>query len=830
METNKHLKTASSGFSVLCIIAFLLSSAALYAQNGFETELANLKKLETTSTEKVYLQLDRTIFSPEEDLWFKAYLLDGTFHRLTPTSNNLHVELIAPDGKIVSEQVALIYNGVGHGDIHLESETIKDGVYQIRAYTNFMRNFDEALFFRKNILITSESNTKPEKYSDETEIDLQFFPEGGQLVQNILNRIAFKAVDQDGNGANISISIIDESGNELQQSKSIHEGMGQFLFSPKPNTAYYAQINLPNQTGKKFQLPKASDGYSILVGNQFEDLLDFTICTSPGNINNQQVSYIIQSRGKLFSSNKIQMDKEAKLVRIKKEELPSGISSITIFDEHNIPVCERLIYNQISPKLNINVTLNDKDYTTRDNVSMTVETKDENGKPVPAHLSMSVISDYIDDKQNELLSDNSSILATVLLSSDIKGKINNPDFYFENFDTQKHYYLDLLLLTQGWRKYIWKEKVDTESFVIDFKHESGFTLTGTSKTLAFKRPIPDSKVSLTITDNAFYYDEVNADENGKFTFSNTHFMDSTTLVFQAFNRKDKRNTVIDIDEISYSQPPTNSIKQIQHRNTSNDLRVISDQAKKIEQLKDSLAEKNYKFLNEITIKAQKRRDLDDHFRLYHNPDEVLEITDKYAGYNNILEIVEEQIPSIHVYGFCPDVEVRMRGTRSLRNGLTKGSNAAFLLDGMFVENKDICSIAVTQVDKVEILKGASATIFGSRGMNGIIAVYLKKSGVKWDYVPVGIVKTKPRGYYRSREFYSPNYEETQEEFQGPDYRNTLYWEPNIVTDKDGKAELSFFNSDDSGRFRISLEGVGIEGGLGQTRISYNVQSKDMAIH
>ncbi|MCY1723281.1 TonB-dependent receptor plug domain-containing protein [Prolixibacteraceae bacterium Z1-6] len=812
-------------FNFLLLVSFSFNTIA---QTNYKTELNNIKQLEKSKTEKVYLHLDRTIFSPGEDIWFKAYLLEGTFHALTSTSNNLHIELISPEGEIVASQVTLIHNGVGNGDIHLKYKQLKDGIYEIRAYTNFMRNFNEALYFKKNVLLTSTSVTKTPEKEQGSGIDLQFFPEGGQLVQNVSNRVAFKATDEKGNGKHVKLIIFDDSGNPVRECESIHNGMGQFIFTPEPNKHYFATINSPESASIKIPLPESTLEYSILVGNQFNELLDFTISTSPENARGQQISYIIQSRGKLCSSNNLRMNEAQQLVRIEKKELPAGISYVTVYNENGVPVCERLIYNQISPKVEVNITTNKTQYDTREEVTLNITTLDEEGKPVPANLSLAVIGQSIIDNQKEILSNNASIRSSVLLCSDIKGQVENPDFYFENFDMKKHQLLDLVLLTHGWRKYIWKEKVDLPEFAMDFDYESGFTFTGTSKTLALKRPIPNSKVSLVMSDEGFYYDEVTADKNGRFMFENTHLMDTTTVVFQAYTKKDKRNTTIEIDEVRYDVPKTKPVAQTVQNSNKSDLNEIAEQAKKIRHIQDSLAAKNYKILDEVTIKAQKKRTLDDHFRLYHHPDEVIEITDKYAGYYNILDIVDQEIPSVQVYGVCPEVQVIIRGSRSLGNTLTANSNSSFLLDGMFVDVNDICNIPVTQVDKIEVLKGSSAAIFGSRAMNGIIAVYLKKANVKWEYFPIGINKIKPKGYYRAREFYSPNYKMAQEQFEGPDYRNTLYWEPFITTGKEGKAELSFFNSDDSGKYNITVEGVGFNGSIAKSEATFIVKTNNLS--
>ena len=346
--------------------------------------------------------------------------------------------------------------------------------------------------------------------------------------------------------------------------------------------------------------------------------------------------------------------------------------------------------------------------------------------------------------------------------------------------------------------------------------------------MALKRKIPNSRVSLVMSeDDGFYYDEVISDEKGRFTFANTHYMDSTTLVFQAYNKKDKRNTTIEVDEIKYLPPLSLGFDEELWNSEAEDFNAIAQQAEKIKEIEDSLAQKNYQLLQQITVKAEKKRNPNKHYKIYNQPDEVIEVTEEYAGYLDVFEIVDKQIPGIRVQGFCPEIEVYIRGVRTLPNTMTK-TTAEFLLDGMFVSANDLCSIDVTMIDKIEILKGNSAAVFGHRGMNGIIAVYLDQAGKRWEYVPVGIVKKEPKGYYRSREFYSPNYDTAPEQFEGPDYRNTLHWAPFITTGKDGKTSVSFFNSDDSGEYEITVEGISAEGGLGKSITSFSVKPDNLS--
>ncbi|MCL3781116.1 hypothetical protein EMN47_12070 [Prolixibacteraceae bacterium JC049] len=771
----------------------------------------NLKVLSTINTEKVHLHLDRRIFSPGEDLWYSAYLVDGTFHHLTSTSNNLHVELIAPDGSIVLSQVALIYNGTGHGDFKLDNNSIKDGIYRIRAYTNHMRNFDDAIFFEEEILITSNQEKEKQTAEAQKELSLQFFPEGGNLVYGVINRVAFHITNQFGKGEKATVTIFDQTDKRIIKTKTIHNGMGKFVFKPERYKTYYALFSTPEFTSEKVELPKSEMNYSIFVGRQFSSELDFHICTSPDNVKHQQVSYIIQTRGKLFSSNSISIDSPQTVVRINKNDMPSGISCITIFDENEVAVAERLIYNQIRPELNISVKTNKTNYKNREKVTLEIETKNKAGKPVAATLSMAIVANNIIDTQNRMLNQPSNIQASILLNADLKGHIENPAYYFTNFNKTKHAKLDLALLTHGWRKYIWKEKLTEPQLKMDYAFENGFTFTGTAKTLVFNRPIEKGKVSLVMNERAFYYKETKTDENGKFEFKNIHLEDTTLVLFQAYNKRDKRKSNIYMDSCFYASAVTSPIDLQYHFKPDNSLNSITAHTQEMLLLKDSLELKNNRWLDEVIIKAEKK-EKDNHFRYYSKADVVIEVGKEHIAYNNIFEIIQGRVPGVRIIGSCPDVEIVIRGAKIMASTKNSANPSVCLLDGAFVEINEMCNIHPSQVDKIEILKGAKAAIYGSRGMDGIIAVYTK--GVdspleKWEHIDIGIVRKKQPGYYRTREFYSPNYDEDQTKFESADYRNTLYWNPQIITDKKGKAKVSFFTSDESGSYQVTTEGIGV---------------------
>jgi len=164
--------------------------------------------------EKIYLHTDRSTYYTGDDVWFKAYLIDALDHSLTNHSRNLHVELISPALKIISNRIIRLDSGLGNGDFKLPPD-ISSGKYKIRAYTNYMRNFSDQLFFTKEIIIVNANDGQAEisdkvNYVENT-IRLNFFPEGGSLVNNVSSIVAFKAVNNLGKGCDVSDKILNNT-------------------------------------------------------------------------------------------------------------------------------------------------------------------------------------------------------------------------------------------------------------------------------------------------------------------------------------------------------------------------------------------------------------------------------------------------------------------------------------------------------------------------------------------------------------------------------------------------------------------------------------------
>jgi TonB family protein len=352
-------------------------------------------------------------------------------------------------------------------------------------------------------------------------IDLQFFPEGGDLVNNVKSNTAFKALNEFGKPADIEGIILNNKGKKVADFKSYHQGMGAFSFKPQFGQKYTAKITAPEGIVKTYTLPKILDkAYALLVQKPGKNQLSVEV-HSPSV---SPITIVAQVRGKIQYSKTITPIPGKNTVAISTEEFPIGVAQITVFDAQANPHCERLIFVNKHKQLNIDISTDKEKYLPREKVTMNIAVKDENGQPIPANLSLAVVDDklisFADNKDDNLLS-------YLLVSSDVKGKIEEPNFYFKTNEPKADLALDYLLMTQGWRKFTWKEVLTSneKTLVNQVKHlpeKAAFK----GKIVLYKNEKPTENATVTIPETG---QTVQTDAEGKFEFSDIDLTKSLTL-------------------------------------------------------------------------------------------------------------------------------------------------------------------------------------------------------------------------------------------------------------------------------------------------------------
>lgn len=797
--------------TLFLINLFALFSLALISPNANHDKI--VEKLRTYVSdfpqEKLYLHLDKPYYSNNEDLWFKAYLVDAFNPTLPPVSDVIEVELINEGLEIVERRKIKLENQGGAGHIFL-SDTLIPGKYALRAYTNWSRNFDEAFLFSKSfeVLSTYNQQAKAVPVDQSTRFDVAFFPEGGELVHGVPTIIGFKALNQQGLGIDVEGQVIDQDGYVVTSVKSIDKGMGRFILTPQANQSYEALFNHQGHTFT-FDLPQAQKaGYSIKATHSFAskkvilgvyakgEKLDGGLLL--GHQNGREFLRVVSgSRG--LSAN------------VDKTDFPEGICQLTFFDGEGVPRSERIITVNL-PKTEERVKINGlKTYGKRDKVSLTLAGMlEEDTNEVFQNLSMSITP-----RDQVLIHPfQENIKNFLLLSSDLKGHIEDPEFYFS--ETKEAYDLmESLMLTQGWRRFRWEDVLNGENQAFGFLPERNITIQGQISNKANGKSGVKGKVSLSIMNEQFTYLESTTNENGQFIFEEIAFYDSTQLLLEGTrilekNGKEKNNVYVQL--LPNPSLPVTDINFTDQSHDKDRITAFIQQQGKINQIDRAFNfDDDVVVLDEVAIEATNQvaiqKDFKEYGMIYNEPNDRLVLDSIQAAITglSIFDAMQSRIPGLRILGAYPNQTIIIRTTAGL-NG--RSVPPLFLLNGVPVNASVISTISPTDVAFIDVLRGTKATIFGPQAFGGVLAVYMK-TGARTqpkEIVPKNTLRVTHPGFSVAREFYSPNYDVIDYTAGKPDYRSTLYWNPDILV-KNDTASISFYTSDQRGVFDIILEGI-----------------------
>lgn len=785
--------------------------------------------------EKVYLHIDRENYSPGEDLWFKAYLVEGTYKMLTAHSNNLHVDLISPDSKIIESQIVKLSKGLGNGDFRLPGK-LSSGKYQLRAYTNYMRNFGEEMFFKKHFTVINTDNSKSAMPDSTVYVlnkpDISFFPEGGSMVDDVNSQVGFKAVDATGKGCEISGKVYTSIGDTVASFSSTFKGMGTFNLKPASGEQYYSIIHDNNGDSAKTQIQKSlKTGMVLHVSETDPGELDLVIRTNKETLpvlTDHDLSLTISVHNTILKTIFFRVNSLNSHMTLKTGEFPDGIVSLTIYDPEGKPFCERLVFVHNRDDEELTVKTDKPDYATRDSVSVKISLSGSQVRGQDAFLSLSAASE-ISAEGTDLYATN--ISSWFLLESDVRGDIETPSYYFDRSNAGRLKNLDILLLTQGWRDFKWKYE---ENY---FQTENGFTISGKVRKKLVNEPLGNSTVTLGLFEgkrSEVYL--VPVDSSGRFLIRGIDFTGKTNLIASVTNDKDKLKGWLILDSISYI-PEGIPNKNVNIRKFIRDSPIITDSKafvetndflkyskrnnsqRKINNLSDTIA------IGEVLIRPRFRIEPytpkiqnEINLRTLFADKEVL-VTDDLEIYNTL-----GQLLSIKLHIFYNDEPRASRVGSSSghaflttqmpgRNSCNKMTNPLTLLDGMEVKYDAIMFIPVSWVERIDVLCPIRGGLeWGERGDGGVVSILLKsdslQSSPSFTYHSVNKSIT---GYNERRIFYSPKHHSSLKNDNKPDLRTTLFWEPNIEIENNKNAILNYYNTDNSSTVKITIEGITSDG-------------------
>ena len=747
--------------------------------------------------EKAYLHFDKQYYAAGDTMYFKAYVTQDDDHQLTSLSGVLHVDLINTTNKIDRSIKLQLSDGVAWGDFAL-ADSLPKGNYRIRAYTNWMRNDGEDNHFEQLIPVASTRDYKVSESSTQktlanNKIDVQFFPEGGKLVADVKSKIAFKSISPSGLGVDVNGVIMDNENNAVSTFVSTHLGMGYFYLTPQLGKTYQARLTYTNGTQNIINLPVIENkGLAFSINN--DSIPKATVTLQANKLyfdenKNKEYRLLIWSGG-VLTSMACRLDKQVVDIDILKRRLHTGVATVTLFSPEGEPLCERLIFVQNYDRLNISVNSNKLVYTNREKVSISLNVKNRADEASAGHFSVSVI-----DAGKVPVDDNAenSIFAQLLLKSDLKGFIEQPNYYFNHIDQETTGNLDLVMLTHGYRRFQWRPLLDNSYPALAYQPEKGLEISGTAKSI-WGKPLVNGTVSLLARHGGDILSQVTGND-GSFTFSNLIFTDSTQFILQAINAKAGNNTVLNYNP--YKSPPVLTRSAFNNNSDINQLMAVYlDNSKKQQENTLKYIGRRPIALKEVKIKSVKKND---NYR------------SSAPGGPGGADIVIHR-KEIELLG--PDI------SNVLAQKLRGHKAGAAYVDG--VPDVDIRSLNLSDIETIELFYGPNAAIFGMRGGGGVLVITTRRGeGKKAKDIPSkGILPITVDGFYKAREFYAPKYE--SKIVNQPDLRSTIYWNPEVLTDKDGNSTFSFYNSDGAGTYRLLIEGIDEKGNIGRQIYNYTV--------
>lgn len=864
----KNTTTLQSKRSITVLLGVLLYFSSLSAQTMQDTIIANFSLMERIPKEKLYLHLDKPFYGAGEKIWFKGYLVNAITHQDNAQSNFIITELINRSDSIV-ERKKIRRDSLGFHNAFTLPATLPAGDYYLRGYSNWMLNEDPDFFFSRNIKIgNSIDNTivssieyqqeddthytakikftsnvqavfenttikylylengkiknKGKKKTDENgwisislpdlkspaarrievefddpqytykrtfhlpvftnDFDVKFFPEGGALLSIPHQNVAFKAQGADGFSKEVEGFLFNSKGDTLTNFRSEHNGMGIFTMNPVDNETYYVTVRTNDSITKRFDLPAIEPKGISIAMSHYKQEIRYEIQKTEATEWPQKLFLLAHTRGKLAILQPI--NPKRTFGKMNDSLFTEGITHFMLIDEQGNALSERLIFVPDHKPNQWQITADQPTYGKREKVSLQIAAKDNEGNPVEGTFSVSIT----DRKsiQPDSLADN--ILSNLLLTSDLKGYVEDPAYYFLNQDARTLRSIDYLMMTHGWRRHKMENVLRTPSLNFTNYIEKGQTISG--RIMGFfganvkKGPIcvlaPKYNIIAT----------TETDEKGQFIV-NTSFRDSTTFLVQARTKKGFAGVDILMDPPQY---PVATHKAPYLNGAATFMEDYLMNTRDQYYMEGGMRVYN---LKEVTVTAKRERPSSKSI---------------YTGGINTYTVEEDRLQGYGQTAFdaasrLPSVTITNGSEIHIRNN---SEPAIIVIDDIVYEDaSDILKdIQVSDMSSISLLRGADAVILGPRASGGAVVITLKDPRNLPARPAQGIITYTPLGYSESVEFYHPTYDTPEKKnAQRSDFRSTVYWNPELRLDAEGKATIEYYTPDSTAPEDIIIEGV-----------------------
>ena len=787
----------------LLLVNFLWLAIGSLAQSpvldSLQTRLTRYKT--DVLQEKVFVHTDKSFYLTGETIWLKAYVVDAATHRETDFSKVVYVELL--DSKARPVMQALIDNQQSTGDgSFLLPGSLSTGMYTLRAYTAWMKNFSDDYFFQTPLQIVNTAGhpdwpalTPKETYA------IQFFPEGGNLVEGLSTKLGFHLVNQYGEGVYGEGIIIKNNIDTVAHFHPANFGMGSFDFTPQKGAVYKAVIRLSSGDTISANLPTVyKEGYVLQVANAGNDAVRITVTTNKTFIE-QPVYLVVHTRGAVkFAATKIIAGGKGEWL-LDRKNVGDGINVITLFDADRKPVCERLYFSQPKQKLSIDLQSDAKEYASRAKVTLQIAAKNRAGDTLASHLSLSVFR--LDSLQG--LSQ-PSIDDYLWLTSELKGRVESPDYYFAKDDIETKTALDNLLLTQGWRRFAPDEVIQDSKKTFPFLPDyEGPVINGKVVSKLTGAVVPGALCYLSAPGEKFYAANAVSTTNGEVNFVAKDIYGPVELVVQAAGADSSLRVDMQTPySLNYSAVQPLRFKLPERWKTEINNQHLNTQ------IAASFATPDMQRFS-VPLPG-------DSLPFYSKAD-TRYVLDDYTRYPSMEEVMREITAEVQV---SKQKDTFRYAVLNLPYKTHFDEGPLILFDGVPVFNTNkIIAFDPLKVKRIDVV--ARKYYWGNTVNNGIVSYATYDGNLGGLELDPGVELLEYNGLQVKREFYSPVYNSPEAlRSREPDRREVLLWMPCITTTQ-GKTELIFYTSDVPGRYAVRVQGVSGNGLVGSKVIVIDVK-------
>jgi hypothetical protein len=795
------------------IIALSLVAPYIKAQTlPNDTSALNIKNsllnyYKTYPREKIFIHTNAQVYYSGQTIWYKVYAL--AFGKASAISKILYVQLFDTTGHIIVQNKLPLNEGIAHGNIDLPAK-LPTGWYQLRSFTAWMMNFPTEDFFNSRIYIknTADSAAVAQPVEKASKYLIKFYPEGGDPVEGNASVIAFKATGTNYSPAKVYGKVIDEAGQKVADILGVHDGMGEFEMEGFAGHIYKAIVHFPDSSIQKVNLPMfKAEGVEMKVNNAAPDHITMKLTYSGSKEKYSHINLVAFQNTGTIITYPLKLGRGINVFNINKNLFTTGMVRLSIFDGSNVPLAERMVFVNNHDMANIKLVADTLSFDAKGKNTIAIQAKNGGGDPIKGNFSVSV-RDYKTTDEEDAFADN--ICSSFLVSSELRGSLYHPGYYFQSGADSLQDQLDLVMLTNGWRHFSWDTLLNASPKKLKYVPERSQYIAGQ---IISKDKIIGEKIKLIIInqDSSKYIGYITPDSLGRFILRNYEHRGVSQLFVETVDSKNHIKKVVTKllnnfpDSLKNQMPEHFSEKYIPQSIFSN---LGTDNV---------FNATDGRMLQTIVVKGKKLSPTDEVINkhvspLYHSIQEyTLDLVTNPAPDISLIDYLKGRFPGLQVYTDGDTVRFVYRSTSTI---MAQPEPYIYLNENQTIF-ANVRDINLHNVALIRFMPPPVGFAPYNGGNVGALMIYTKKgtdelatieSDEKFD-------KYTFNGYTITREFASPDYSIAANK-NVADIRTTLYWQPELKTDATGHASFNFYNSDHTNGYVIIIQVMDSEGHTG----------------